>query len=415
MTYADRIEKLDTIRAYARSFCVQGFKNRQDDYQKKSPESYNNARRRMLNWLGDETFASVFDERSKGKRFHVQFDCRNCCHNPLNAVFGSKIFTNKNIFLYFTILDLLSDGVPHKCTDLISQSQACWKRYAEEWSLTPDIIRKQLNDFEAIGLLIGSRVGRDKYYSLTHATCDISAWKNALAFYSEVGTLSIVGTYLTHKYRIDPNIFIFKHHYIHHILDSEVLLAAVEAISEQKRIRAKFYRDIAGHDKLLVWTLCPLEIRVSVGTGRRWLLALAEDSKDVWRYEAIRLDDIVSITPVKTPIDREAVERNHAWLKSHLWGVTCRDLQHFVTVEMTVSTSPEEAHVLERLEREKRCGSVMSLGPYRRYFRIEVCDAEEMAPWLMSFTGYIEKLTCSDKAFERKFWEELRKLSELYT
>lgn len=414
MTYSDRIENLSTIRVYARSFCVEGFKDRKGKYkEKKSPESYNNARRRMENWFQGEAFTSVFDEQRK--RFHIQLDARNYNHNPLNAVFRAKTFTNKSIFLRFTALDVLSDGKPHRCADLISDIQNCWQHYDAGLSLTIDVIRKQLKEFESLGILKSSKSGRDVYYSLSSDKLDRESWRDALAFYSEAGTLSIVGSYLTDVLPCASELFTFKHHYMHHILDSEVLLAAVEAIAAGRRIRTTFYRVENDQERCFTWTLSPIEVRMSAGTGRRWLISLKQDDARKWHYEAIRLDDIVSIGLEKDPVNPKVVKHYRQWLNAHLWGVTCRELDKIVTVEMLIRTTPEDMQVLARLEREKRCGSVTKVDKLTRLFRAEVCSAEEMAPWLMSFTGYIVSLTSSDKSFEHKFWEEVRNLRALYT
>lgn len=410
MTYSDRIDKLDTIRAYARSFCVEGFKYR-TDYKEKSPENYNNARRRMENWLG-EAFAAVFDEQ--GKRFHIQLDSRDYSPNPLNAVFRAKTFTNKNIFLCFTLLDLLADKARHKTSELITNAQKCWKLYADEWSLTPDTIRHQLKDFEDLGILCAHKAGRDKYYSISEDEIDRAAWHDALAFYSEAGILSIIGAFLSDKFEVVPEAFTFKHHYIHHILDSEVLLAALEAIAENRRIQAKFLRKEGNEEKKPVWELCPIEIRVSASTGRHWLISLVSDPVTTWRYEAIRLDDILTITIKKDKVDPQTVAKYREHLNAHLWGVTCRDLNCLVKVEMTIRDTSQNSYILLRLERERRCGRVTRVDDFTRHFEAEVCDAEEMAPWLMSFTGYIESLTCSNKAFEKRFWDEVRGLVQLY-
>lgn len=414
MTYSDKIETLDTIRVYARSFCVEGFKDRKGKYkEKKSPESYNNARRRMENWLQGEAFTSVFD--AQGKRFHIQLDARNYAHNPLNAVFRAKTFSNKSIFLRFTTIDLLSDGKPHRCVDLISDIQTCWQHYDDNLLLNADVIRKQLKIYEDLGILKSTRFGRDVYYRLSTDDIDREAWYDALAFYSEAGTLSIVGAYLTDVFPSASEVFTFKHHYMHHILDSEVLLAAVEAIGSGRRIKTTFYRVENGQERQFTWTLFPIEVRMSAGTGRRWLISLKQDAARKWQYEAIRLDDIVNINLEKEPVNPKIVKHYRQWLNAHLWGVTCRELDKLVTVEMKIRTTPGDTQVLERLEREKRCGSVTTLDELTRLFRAEVCNAEEMAPWLMSFTGYIESLTCSDKTFEHKFWEEVRTLRALYT
>ena len=51
-TYHELIKNFEKIRAYMREFYVYGFKTRME-YNKKSPRSYDDERRRIESWLGD--------------------------------------------------------------------------------------------------------------------------------------------------------------------------------------------------------------------------------------------------------------------------------------------------------------------------------------------------------------------------
>lgn len=41
-------------------------------------------------------------------------------------------------------------------------------------------------------------------------------------------------------------------------------------------------------------------------------------------------------------------------------------------------------------------------------------DAGEMLPWLRTFIGRIESFSCSNKAVEEKFWQDLAEVYAMY-
>ena len=81
---------------------------------------------------------------------------------------------------------------------------------------------------------------------------------------------------------------------------------------------------------------------------------------------------------------------------------------------MTVRFGPEEEFIVQRLEREKRHGTVERLGSGLCRFSADVYDASELLPWLRTFIGRIVGLECSNPAVVETFNEDLRRMSELY-
>jgi hypothetical protein len=81
---------------------------------------------------------------------------------------------------------------------------------------------------------------------------------------------------------------------------------------------------------------------------------------------------------------------------------------------MSLTVDPRDAHIIQRLEREKRCGSVVQTGTRTWQFTADVYDAWELIPWLRTFIGRISSLTCSNKKVETRFWSDYAALAELY-
>ena len=98
----------------------------------------------------------------------------------------------------------------------------------------------------------------------------------------------------------------------------------------------------------------------------------------------------------------------------HLWGVSTgvgRSLEH---IEMTVCFGPGEDFIVQRLEREKRHGTVEVLDSRTCRFIADVYDASELLPWLRTFIGRIVELKCSNQLVTDTFYEDLRRMSALY-
>ena len=77
-------------------------------------------------------------------------------------------------------------------------------------------------------------------------------------------------------------------------------------------------------------------------------------------------------------------------------------------------TQDGEEYILNRLEREKRCGRV-SAGERGTYvFTADVYDAMEMLPWIRTFIGRITDLKCSDETVVQRFYEDMETMRAMY-
>lgn len=103
MAYSELIKNFNKIRDYMREFYVYGFKSR-EEYNKKSARAYDDERRRMESWLGDNMH---FRQTSEGKSVFLSIDSRLLSHNPLYKVWKTKSFTDGDITLHFILFDIL--------------------------------------------------------------------------------------------------------------------------------------------------------------------------------------------------------------------------------------------------------------------------------------------------------------------
>lgn len=83
-------------------------------------------------------------------------------------------------------------------------------------------------------------------------------------------------------------------------------------------------------------------------------------------------------------------------------------------ISFTVEVASDEQFIVQRLEREKRCGTVQQLDAEHYRFSIAVYDARELLPWIRTFIGRITAFSCSNEEIERIFYDDLEQTAAYY-
>ena len=403
MAYSELIKSFEKIRSYMREFYVYGFKSR-GEYDTKSARSYDNERRRIESWMGEYM---EFRQDANGKAVFISVDNRNVPHNPLYNAFKAKSFTDNDVVVHFAVLDLLHDGdtlTVREITERISTEYL-----NEDWALDESTVRKKLKEYEKIGLLESAKVGRELAFKLASSAVDLSSWADAVSFFSEADPMGVIGSYLLDKKEKQPDLFSYKHHYLLHALDSQILYEILLAMRENRCIELTAFA--ARKNELRVHTVLPIRIFVSTQTGREYLLAYHYRFRKPMFF---RIDNIrkVSAGAVENRMDKYAGFYDK--FRENLWGVSTGVGHSLDHVEMTVRVQPGEEFILDRLEREKRCGRVEAVDDHTYKYVADVYDASEMMPWLRTFIGRIVSLECSSGYVEQRFFEDLDAMRALY-
>ena len=99
-----------------------------------------------------------------------------------------------------------------------------------------------------------------------------------------------------------------------------------------------------------------------------------------------------------------------------LWGVSAQSFFGNRTehVGFTVVYGDNETFIHERLEREKRCGTVERIDKNTSRFSADVYDATELIPWIRTFIGRIVDVCFSDRRLQERFLGDIRDMYELY-
>ena len=105
-------------------------------------------------------------------------------------------------------------------------------------------------------------------------------------------------------------------------------------------------------------------------------------------------------------------------MESKMWGVGCRGslsreerLEH---VEFTIKIEEGEEHIVRRLQREKRIGTVEKIDDFTYRFMADVYETSELVPWIRTFICRIIKLNFSNRTIENKFKHDIKQMYKMY-
>ena len=341
----------------------------------------------------------------------LSVDSRQIPHNPLHKAFKAKSFTNKDITLHFYILDLLADGRALSCREIVDRiNDEYLSRFSGTFSLDESTVRKKLKEYGELGLLQAEKNGREVLYRRTDGEpLPLNSWADALAFYSEEDPMGVVGSFLMDKLDEGPDVFRFKHHYILHALDSDILCQLLQAIDGRRSVELTARNLRNGYEYRR--TVCPLKIYVSTQSGRQYLLGYYYCGR---RMAFFRLDAVKKVAIGGEERQYGVYLGYQAKFDRHLWGVSAGTGHSLDHIEMTVCFGPGEGFIVQRLEREKRHGTVKVLDSRTCRFTADVYDASELLPWLRTFIGRIVELKCSNQLVTDTFCKDLRRMSALY-
>ena len=406
MAYNELIKNFNNIRDYMRDFYVYGFKSR-DEYTRKSARSYDDERRRLESWLGDYM---QFRQSAEGKNIFISIDSRASEHNPLYKAWKAKSFTDGDITLHFLIFDILySPDISLSIKQIMEEIDKYLSQFPDAKMFDESTIRKKLREYVDEGLLTTEKKGR---YILYRRPDDVKLpSKDVLNYFSEVLPCGVIGSFLLDKFDKSENPFTFKHHYITSAMDSEVLCTLFTAIREHRNVTLKMLsRD---KDKFIESRVVPLKILISVQNGRQYLMAYVPRFR---RITSFRADNIISVTLEEISEQYDKLQETLKNMLPHIWGVSTQSrfgerLEH---VEFTVHYADNEQHIRNRLEREKRCGTVEHLDNNTSRFSADVFDSLEMIPWIRTFICRITDINFSSKELEEQFKNDLKAMYTLY-
>lgn len=405
MAYKELIKNFERIRRFMREFYVYGFKSR-EEYDHMSARSYDDERRRLESWLGGHMHHY---QTADGKCMFLSIDSREAAHNPLFKALKAKSFTDGDISLHFALFDILADP---DCSLSLSEivetlDRDIFSRFDEPMTFDESTVRKKLDEYAREGIILKEKDGRRTLY---RRAPDISFDNaDALDFFSEVAPCGVLGSFLLDKLPPHPSAFRFKHHYITHVIDSDILCQLLCAIRDKSAVTVETLFRSSGDVHRL--SLVPLHLLVSAQTGRQYLAAY---DLRYHHFVSCRIDYILTVENGETCEAFDELLAAFRDKQRHMWGVNARKKERLEHVEFTVHIGDGEEHIYRRLLRERRVGTVERLDRHTARFSADVYDTTEMIPWMRTFICRIKRLSFSNRTVENQFKADIQAMCHMY-
>ena len=406
MAYTELIKNFNRIRDYMREFYVYGFKSR-EEYTKKSARSYDDERRRLESWLGENM---KFHQTPDGKNVFISIDSRKSQHNPLYQAWKAKSFTDGDITLHFILLDILQSAkgalTLHEITTEMDQYLS---EFQNQRTFDDSTIRKKLNEYISEGIVIGQKQAKTMYYKKAELEHDLD--EDMLNFFSEVAPCGVIGSFLLDRIEAKASHFVFKHHYITGAMDSEILCIIFQALRQKRSVILKIIRQ--KNDSANEIHVVPLRVMISVQNGRQYLMAYNMKYNRITSY---RLDYISSVKIGEINLQFDEFREKLNKILPHIWGVSTqgRSSSRMEHVEFLIRYKEWESYIPNRLEREKRCGTVTHFDNHTSKFEADVYDASELIPWIRTFLCRITEIHFSNEALEKQFRNDIKEMYRIY-
>lgn len=414
--FNELIKNYEKIRDYVRDFHIYGYKCR-NDYGSKSGRSYDNERRRIESYLSSYI---QYDHSTRGKKLYITADTIDLEENPLFITWMTKTFTRNDIMLHFMILDILKKYPGLTVNEVADNVINEYLSYFEVTKIPDNMtIRNKLKEYVNIGFLYSEKKGKTLHYYIDRGLLDDLSEELAkklliaCGYYQNVIPIGVLGHFI--RQQIDKSIaekpiFSFRHIYLVHTLDDEVLLNILLAIQQGRRI--EFESTSRRNRNNITIKVLPLKVLTNVSNGRRYLVGYNE-KKDY--YATYRLDNmkevIINSTNKNMNVHLEKVNQ----LLNQSWGVTISNKKDLESLEVILHIDEEkEDYILKRIDREGRHGKVEKISENTYLYTIEVTDVNEMVPWLRTFIGRIISFNCSNKIVELRFIRDINAMYEMY-
>lgn len=405
--FKELIKSFSKSREYVRDFFVYGFKTR-DEFGGWSSRTYDNERRRLESWLSDYVRQ---DYTEKGKNIYLSIDSNLLDTNPLYQVWKAKSFTDNDVMLHFYILDDLRES-EGKTADEITDG--ILERY--DVVFESQMVRRKCNEYAKNGMLKKEKAGKAVIYRLNPPFRDLLSkypdLEDAIKLYQLSSPLGIVGNTIMDNVSLKNDLFRIKHNFFVHTLEDEILLSLLQAMHEEKKVcitikstKTENIRTIEG---------VPLKIFISTRTGRRFLCLYLTEKR---RFTCARLDAVKEVNIKENFSDYSELRNKLDQNKKFAWGVSFQNdgRMHLEHVKLTLHIhESSEAYILNRLKREGKGGVVKRVAQDTFTYETDVFDANEMLPWIRSFTGRIMDIESDCQKLKPTFERDFTAMCKMY-
>lgn len=404
--FKELIKSFSKSREYVRDFFVYGFKTR-DEFCGWSSRTYDNERRRLESWLSEYVKQ---DYTQKGKNIYLSIDSNLLDTNPLYQVWKAKSFTDNDIMLHFYILDYLLESEGETADEITDGILAQYDTVFES-----QMIRRKCNEYAKDGMLIKEKSGKSVLYRINPPFRELLSeypdLEDAIKLYQLYSPFGIVGNTIMDNGSFQNDLFRIKHNFFVHTLEDEILLSLLQSMHEEKKVLISIKS--TKNENTQTMEGVPLKIFTSTRTGRRFLCLYTERN----RFTCARLDAIKKVTVQEYCPNYKEILENLEKNKGTAWGVSFQNNGHLHLehVKLTLQIDEKnEAFILNRLRREGKGGMITQIAPNTFTYEIDVFDANEMLPWIRTFTGRIIDIESDCQSLKSIFHRDFSAMYKMY-
>ncbi|MGX7417182.1 WYL domain-containing protein [Carnobacterium gallinarum] len=402
-TFNELIKNFSVIRQYVRDFYIYGFKQR-EDFTHKSSRSYDNERRRIESYLAEYV---TWDYIGKKKVMRLTIDTKKLTENPLFAVWKAKTFTRNDIFLHFILLDILQIDNPFSLNQILDRiDQNYLIHFEDDYLIEPLTLRKKLKEYVQLGILTEAKLEKELVFCLVPPITIKSELQLALDFYKDSAPIGILGHFLAQQKTTEQisHFFSYKHYFVVHTLEEQILLNLLDAIQSKTRVLLTFPK---GHEV----PFTPVRIMVSVETGRQYVVGRSPQRKFLKTY---RLDQIETVTGNQVDPLFAEIKQQYLAFQAYTWNAGFANnppQQLRVTLSINEAT---EFYLIERIESEGRMGTLKRIDHNLFLYHVTLHDLHSINPFLRTLIGRIVDIETSNQQWKKQFLEDLDALYRIY-
>ena len=273
-------------------------------------------------------------------------------------------------------------------------------------------LRKKLKEYIKEGIIVAEKQGKRLVYRRTKNISLANAY-DAIHFYSEISPCGVIGSFLYDKEEPRDEAFNFKHHYITSAIDSAVLCSLFLAMQSKCVVSLHNLSRKATEPRKN--RIIPLRIRISVQDGKQYLIAYQPDFNCIKSFRI----DYLSNVKIEEPTPRfDELRKILDDMESKMWGASCKGVlcgkERLEHVDFTIKIEEGEEHIVRRLEREKRIGTVEKIDDFTYRFIADVYETSELIPWIRTFICRIVKMNFSNRKIENKFKQDIKEMYNMY-
>lgn len=412
--FSELIKNFDKTRNYVRDFFIYGCKLR-NDFDRKSIRTYGDEKRRIESWMGDYM---RYCDSVHGRSVSISIDSGHIPENPLYSAYYSKSFTDNDIRLHFLITDYLQDGQSRTLKEIVDALNINYGQLFDEQT-----VRNKLKEYVDEGIIMSNKQGKTLHYSLTSDNADeflqdFKGLDDALKFFSETQQFGIIGNSILKMLGSKNDLFFIKHNYIIHTLEDILLPEILSAMDEKRYVSLYTFsekRRIKGHDTGVENQIVPMQVLVSVQTGRRYLAAYIPDLK---RFSAFRLDYMKTVKKGSICENYDNLKTKFERNIPHCFGVsfgTRREIGDVTPMKISFFVDEKnEPYILDRLNREKRCCTLEKSGEHLYTLTADVFDPNELMQWAKTFIGRIVRIEGGNDSIRQQFYSDIARMNKMY-